>query len=73
MAIKDHIKWILTRSHFWIVLAFWAAWDIYTNYDLYGGNKFVIIGSIFGTFIFVFVIYSILRTIRVFVSRRKKE
>lgn len=74
MAIKDHIKWILTRSHFWIVVSIYSIINLIRDYRIYGHfNPFISSGTIIGTFIFVFIIYAILKTIHVFASRRKKE
>lgn len=75
MAVKESIKWILTRVHFWIVFVLWAAWDLYANYDLYGNNFSIpfMIGSIFGTFVFVFLIYVVLLIGRKTLTKKKKE
>ena len=72
MAIKDQIKWIFTRTHFWIIVAIYSAWGIYADIDLFGGfYPSIIIGSIFGNIVFIFICYAILRII--YLKFRKKE
>lgn len=72
MNIREHLGWIFTRWHFWMLVAAYSLWTIIKDTREFGELiPAVLVGNVAGSFIFMFIIYIVVRFIVVMVGKKK--
>lgn len=61
--MKDKLKWIFTRWHFWAILVVFCTGEVYTN-ALEGFDVYFLVGNIIGVSFILAVIYFIAALIK---------
>lgn len=71
--MKEHLKWIVTRWHFWVLVAAYFLFGIIRDYEEFGFSGPIIIGDFFGSFIFFFIPYAFFRGILWLAGKTKAD